>query len=147
LPVRTLYRRGDFRIQSGFLRFSADRFECASAGYLHQPAAERLRLSQTGQSLVSSQESILRHVFRQVVIAQNGQRHGADRPFVTVDKYGKSLLAAVKNGIYEFCVCSHVTTFLPGSASTIKSKLEEKMRQEKGFFSDGLSLRRSSTRH
>ena len=89
--------------------------------------------SQSCQPLVSPYKRVLRYILCQMVIAQDVQRHGAGRPFVTFDKYGKSLLFTVQDGIYQFSICSHVTTFLLRSASTIKSKLKAKMRQENRF--------------
>ena len=75
-----------------------------------------------------------------MIIAQNVQRHGTDRPLVTFHKYGKSLLFAIDGSVYQFNICSHVGTFPYRSVSTIKSKFKAEMRQEKLFRGDIISV-------
>jgi len=100
------------------------RIKSASMGYFHQPSTKGFRFSQPSQSFVSFNESFLRDIRGGMIIAQNVQRHGADRPLVTFYEHGKSLLFAIYDSVYQFSICSHVGTFPYRSASTIKSKFE-----------------------
>jgi hypothetical protein len=61
-----------------------------------------------------------------MIIAQDIQRHGTDRPLVTFYEHSESLFFAVQDSVYQFSICSHVGTFPYRSASIIKEQVRGK---------------------